>query len=60
MSWMEQTGFEVRRLSHMKRAVKPKVSMKLVQQRQHPPPPPPEESAISRTGDERENLGFLL
>jgi hypothetical protein len=42
--------------------VKPKVSMKLVQQRQHPPPPPPppEESAISRTGDERENLGFLL
>lgn len=57
MSWMEQTGIEARRLSHMKRAVKPKVSMKLEQQRQHPPAP--DESAISRTGDERENLGFL-
>lgn len=32
-----QVGFEVRRLSHMKRAVRPRVKMKLKQHRQQPP-----------------------
>lgn len=34
---MEHLGLEVRRLSHMKSEVSPRVKMKLQQQRQHPP-----------------------
>lgn len=34
---MEHLGFEVRRLSHMKRAVRPHVKMKLKQHWQQPP-----------------------
>lgn len=34
---MEHLGFEVRRLSHMKRAVRPQVKMKLKQHWQQPP-----------------------
>lgn len=35
---MEQLGLEVRRLSHMKSAVRPTVKMKLKQHWQQPPP----------------------
>lgn len=34
---MEHLGLEVRRLSHMKSEVSPRVKMKLQQQRPHPP-----------------------
>lgn len=39
MSWIDKIGFDVRKLSHMKRDVKPRVKVKLKQHRKQPVPP---------------------